>query len=113
MAVDQIVEMPRGRTARRYGLAEASRLSFDNPPHPASMTRWIMQGILLRSGERLKLRAERLPNRWVVAEASVRDFVARLTADRLREPAPPPSEASASRQRAVERADAELSRLGI
>jgi hypothetical protein len=113
MSIDQCIEPLKTCPVRRYDLAEAARLFFDSPPHPASMTRWILQGILLRSGDRLKLKAERHPNRWVVTEASVRDFIAALTADRLGEPAPPPAEATAARRRVLERVDAELSRIGI
>jgi hypothetical protein len=113
MPIEQIVETPAERAARRYGLMEAGRLFFDQPPHPASITRWILRGILLRSGERLRLIAERQPNRWVVTEAAVRDFIARLTADRLGEHAPSPPEVTASRRRAADRAERELTAIGI
>ncbi|MBV8267243.1 MAG: hypothetical protein JO252_13025 [Planctomycetaceae bacterium] len=113
MLAPQIVETRKGQNARRYGLAAAGRLFFDHPPHPASMTRWILVGILLRSGERLKLRAERHPHRWVVSESAVRDFISRLTADRLGEPVPAAPEDSIARQRQLARTGAELDAIRI
>lgn len=52
------------------------------PVHVATVTRWILEGARLRDGTRLRLRATRLPGRWVVEKVAVDEFLAALTADR-------------------------------
>jgi hypothetical protein len=49
---------------------------------PITITRWIVRGVLLRSGERLKLRAVRTPGRWLVEPENFRTFLDALTKDR-------------------------------
>lgn len=70
--------------------------SFRNnkPVHPATITRWILEGVRLQDGSRLKLAAKRLPGGWVVSDEAVAEFIDRLTRDRAGEPAtssPPPA----------------------
>jgi hypothetical protein len=99
------------------GLAQAARRfpSFRSgrPVHTATVTRWITGGVRLSDGTVLKLAAKRLPGRWVTWDQAIEEFVDRLTADRTGDPPPAPSHTSASRERALARADAELARIGI
>jgi hypothetical protein len=62
---------------------------------PTSVVRWIMDGVRLRAGGRLKLPAVRYPAGWRVAEDDFEQFIARLTADRTGEMASPITEARA------------------
>ena len=52
------------------------------PTHPSTIIRWIVVGVTLSDGTRLKLDAARLPSGWVTSEDALRDFIARITADR-------------------------------
>jgi hypothetical protein len=54
--------------------------------HPDTVKRWILEGVKLRNGSRLRLAARRYPGGWAVAEDALRDFTDALTADRT--PAP-------------------------
>ncbi len=47
-----------------------------------AVTRWIEAGAKLRSGGRLKLRAERYPSGWRTTERWLCEFVEALTRDR-------------------------------
>jgi hypothetical protein len=85
----------------------------DKPLHPATLSRWILTGVRLRSGETLRLNARRLPGGWQVSREAVEQFIERLTADRCGAPAPAPAERPVARRRDVERAEAELDRIGI
>jgi hypothetical protein len=94
------------------GLAEAARRipSFRNgkSTHPATLTRWITRGVRLNDGRTLKLAARRFPGGWAVADDALDEFINKLTADRTGEPVAQPA-----RRQAVERAEAELDRIGI
>jgi len=99
-------------------LAEAARRipSFRNgkSTHPATLTRWILLGVQLQDGNRLKLEARRFPAGWAVTDEAIDAFVSALTRDRCGEPvdiALP--RLPASRQRAIAQAEAELARAGI
>ena len=48
----------------------------------ATLTRWITDGVRDRDGDRIKLRAKRLPGRWVVTDEAVAEFIESLTKDR-------------------------------
>jgi hypothetical protein len=52
--------------------------------HPSAPLRWIAQGSLLSTGERLRLRAVRTPGGWRVRREDLDAFLSTLTADRLR-----------------------------
>ena len=52
--------------------------------HPNSVIRWIMQGALLSTGQKLRLQAVRSPGGWLIQKSWVDAFLADLTADRQR-----------------------------
>jgi hypothetical protein len=52
--------------------------------HPSGPTRWIVKGVALKSGERIRLEAFRLPGSWRVRRESLDAFLETLTADRAR-----------------------------
>lgn len=56
--------------------------------HPNSITRHIRNGVLLRDGSRLRLRATVTPGGYRITDADVDAFYEALTADRLGESAP-------------------------
>jgi Helix-turn-helix domain len=82
--------------------------------HPSGPTRWIVKGVALKSGERLRLEAVRLPGSWRVRRESLDAFLQSLTADRARPdieaPAQPRSQAHSAR---VERMRAGLAAEGF
>jgi hypothetical protein len=99
-------------------LTQAARLL---PPgrrgRPVSLScllRWVLAGATGPSGERVRLEAVRLGGRWVTSREALQRFAERLT-PRLDAPqeTPPNPRTPGRRQRASERAAAELERLGI
>jgi hypothetical protein len=54
----------------------------DKPVHPATLTRWILEGIALSDGSRVKLRAVRFPAGWRTTNEWVDDFLEAMTAAR-------------------------------
>ena len=66
----------------------------------AAVTRWIQDGVKLRDGSRLRLRAVRFPAGWRTTEQWVNEFIASLTADKTSTPARA-NEDSARRANAV------------
>jgi hypothetical protein len=103
---------PIGRTPAAIAKAIPS-CRIDGPTHPATITRWIMRGVRLRDGSRLRLAATRSPGGWLVTDDAIEHFLAALTADRLGEPAPAPPSATAARQRELARVHAELNAAGF
>jgi hypothetical protein len=90
------------------------------PVHVGTVTRWVTLGARLRDGRRLRLKADRLPGRWIITPESVDEFIAALTADRSGTPmsAPPAYDPARARtlaasRRAAERAGRELDKYGI
>jgi hypothetical protein len=81
--------------------------------HPATVTRWIMRGVALRNGGRLRLAATRTPGAWLVSDEALEHFLAALTADRTGEPVPAPPSATAARRRELARVEAELDAAGF
>jgi hypothetical protein len=55
---------------------------------PSATTRWIVAGVMLRDGRRLKLKAIRLPGGYRTTEAWLDEFIGALTADRTGAPVP-------------------------
>lgn len=96
-----------------YSLTDAIDRFLDGDGHPSKLIRWGTVGVKRRRGPRLKLELVRHPNKWLVSEEAIRAFVEALTADRTGEPAPalPPSDSTLSRSH--QRAEAELTALGI
>lgn len=88
-----------GVIARQYpGNRGADRL------HPATLTRWILKGIISADGRRVKLDAVRVGHRWLTSEAAVTRFFAALADAPTTEA--PATRAPAVRRREVERAEA-------
>jgi hypothetical protein len=81
--------------------------------HPSTIVRWIVRGIRLANGETLRLAARRYPGGWGVTDAAVDEFVDTLTADRTGATLEPLPAAPASRRRAIDCAERELTALGI
>jgi Protein of unknown function (DUF1580) len=79
--------------------------------HPATIFRWVMRGVRLRDGSRLKLRATRIGGRSVVAVEDIKEFIARQQPD-AHETAPAPR-SPAARRRASEAAAMLLRAAGI
>jgi hypothetical protein len=77
--------------------------------HPATLTRWILKGVRAVDGRRVKLEAIRVGCRWLTSEPALQRF-----ADALGNPPDekPPPRTPTARQRASERADAELRAMG-
>ena len=85
------------------GARGAKRLS------PATLTRWILQGSLARDGRRVRLKALRCGQRWLVHQSDLDAFFAELSAD----PAPVmPPRSPSERQRAAEAAGKRLADMG-
>jgi hypothetical protein len=76
----------------------------DKPVHPATLTKWIRQGIALSDGSKLRLRAVRFPAGWRTRTEWVDEFLEAITADRIGAPAHDPAHAR--------RADAALAATG-
>jgi|SRR5262249_20238863 len=89
-------------------LVEAARLvppgPSGRPPHLSTLLRWINPGV-----RGVRLEAARLGGRWVTIKQALQRFADRLTAAQ----AGPPPPVRAGRICAAERADQELSRLGV
>jgi hypothetical protein len=60
------------------------------PVSPTTIVRWIVDGVRLRDGHRLKLPALRYPGGWRIAEDDFEQFIATLTSDRTGTFASPP-----------------------
>jgi hypothetical protein len=107
----------RSDSDRFWNLAEAARHlgagRNGRPIHPATLTRWILDGVRLRDGGRLRLRAARLPAGWRTTASWLDEFIAALTADRAGGPAGEPMPTPARRRRDHERAERELRRAGF
>ncbi len=73
-----------------YGLplAQARRLIG---VHPATGSRWILEGRLMRDSTRKRLAATRTPGGWRVRPEDLDAFLQAITADRLSRPADPAS----------------------
>jgi hypothetical protein len=88
--------------------------------HPATLTRWILKGVLAVDGRRVKLEAVRLGCRWLTSEPALQRFADALSAppDDSASPGdrtpsdPNPPRSPTARKKASERADAELRAMG-
>ena len=92
-----------GALARQHGL------------HPSAISRFVLKGVTLPDGSRLRLEAARIGGRWLVRQSDWEQFVQDQTAARLGDddrPADTPR-SPGKRRAASERADAELQRLGF
>jgi hypothetical protein len=55
----------------------------DKPVHPATLTRWILEGSALSDGSRVKLRAVRFPAGWRTTDDWVNEFLEAITTNRF------------------------------
>jgi hypothetical protein len=86
----------------------------NRPVHAATLSRWIMKGVVGRDGNGIKLKALRTPGGWRTSGEWLTEFFEALARDKVAEPAPQPVLRSpARRQRDYERARAELAKVGI
>lgn len=97
------------------GLHEVAKLvppgRRGRPLHFSTVLRWILDGVRLPSGEKIRLEGFRLGGRWLTTKQALERFIERQTprADATQKPDRSPS----SRHRKSQRAEAELERLGI
>jgi hypothetical protein len=87
----------------------------DRPVHVATLTRWVLVGVKLSVGRRLKLRAVRFPGGWRTTDAWVEEFLSAITADRMGDDATLPEtiRTPAKRRRELARVDRDLSKAGF
>jgi hypothetical protein len=82
------------------------------PRSEGCVRRWIVTGVKLPSGERLRLEAVRIGGRWLTSVEALQRFAARQTPEALDEPAPLPRSVD-ERQRASEAAAKALEAMGV
>jgi hypothetical protein len=80
--------------------------------HFSTIVRWIKNGVLNPSGERVHLEAIRLGGRWMTSREALQRFAERLT-PATDTPLPPAPRTTTARQRQSERAARELEKIGI
>jgi hypothetical protein len=81
-----------------------------NQTHVSTLIRWATRGVRLPSGQRLKLAASRIGNRWYTTDTAFAEFIAGQNPSTETQPAlasPTPSQ----RSRAAEAATRELDQL--
>jgi hypothetical protein len=83
------------------------------PTHPGTVVRWMLYGVPLSDGSRLKLDAVRLPSGWVTSDDAIREFVERITLDRSGGAVAVSTSMPAARRRALEQVNRDLDRLGV
>jgi len=79
----------------------------------ATVFRWVVSGIKLPDGSRLKLEAARVGGRWLTSQAALTRFIERHTAALDDTPQAPASRTPGQRNRAADRASRELEKIGI
>ncbi|AWM39110.1 hypothetical protein GobsT_26140 [Gemmata obscuriglobus] len=83
--------------------------------HPATLTRWILNGVRARDGRRVKLEAVRAGTRWLTSEPALRRFSDALggsDGSHATAPAPCGPRSPTARQKASARAADELRAIG-
>lgn len=65
-------------TLSAAGAARAltATLRAGRPVHPGTIARWISRGVLLRSGDRLKLEGFRAGRKWLTSRPAITRFLA-------------------------------------
>jgi hypothetical protein len=86
---------------------------LDRPVTASCVLRWVLSGVRVPGGGRIRLEAVRLGGRWLTSVEALERFAERQTPglDAPKNGAPP--RPPASRRRASERAERELGRIGI
>jgi len=100
---------------RYLSLSQTARLmppSDRGPVAAATVWRWHRVGVRLPDGSRLKLRATRIGNRFVVSEEALREFI-NAQQGGADDDAAPTLRSPAQRRRAAEAAGRELERKGL
>ncbi len=95
------------RAARRFPSYRAGR-----PINPATIWRWLQEGVRLPDGRRVRLEAARLSGRWLTSEPALERFLAAQT-PALGDDPPHTTATQKQRKRAAERAARELDKIGI
>jgi hypothetical protein len=80
------------------------------PTNPSTIWRWIVDGVLLPDGTRIRLEAARLGGRWLTSEQALARFIERQTPQLTNQTSPP---AASAQQLAAEKAGQELVALRI
>jgi hypothetical protein len=109
MAIDIVNEtlLGMGQAAHRFPPYRLGR-----PVNPSTIWRWIREGVVLPSGERVRLEGVRVGGRWLTSVEALARFAAAQTPDvDLKRPDPP--KPPASRMRAAQRAGEQLDKIGI
>ncbi len=94
----------------------AARLKGSHPGkrvHTATITRWIIRGVKTPTGERIMLRAVRMPACWLTSERWIAEFAEALTHARLATPKDRQLSVSAESRRAHACAERELDKIGV
>jgi hypothetical protein len=81
--------------------------------HLSTLVRWITQGVRLPDGKVVRLEAVRLGSRWVTSREALQRFAEALTPQLDGQASEAATRAPSARQRASERAAAELEKVGI
>lgn len=76
--------------------------------HPATLTRWILKGAIAVDGRRVKLEATRVGCRWLTTVPALERFAEALSTA----PESAPARSTTARQKASDRATAELRAMG-
>ena len=92
------------RAARRYTGSRGAAFM-----HPSTLIRHVLKGVVGPDGRTVRLEAEKIGCRWFTSEAALARFAERLAGDA--DPAALPRTPT-QRQRAADRAAAELERMG-
>src|SRR5262245_532544 len=80
--------------------------------HLSTLIRWATRGVIAANGERVRLRAIRLGNKWATTTEWFEEFVSRLTAAAVPPTDMPPSRTPAQRARDSAGADREAAARG-
>ena len=74
--------------------------------------RWSLKGVRVPGGQRVRLEAVRCGGRWLTTEAAIQRFLLAQQPTEERQPQAPPR-SPGQRQRASQRAGAQLEKIGI
>jgi hypothetical protein len=81
--------------------------------HLSTLLRWINRGARAPTGQLVRLEAVRLGNRWHTTRAALQRFAESLTPQPPADPLASVPRTTGQRQRATERAAAQLDQLGL
>ncbi len=90
-----------------------TEIAHETRNHPSAPTRWILKGVVLSTGERLRLKAIRTPGQWLVEREDLDQFLERLTADRAGKPDTTPAARRPAHAERIARMNAGLAAAGF